>query len=356
MLNLTAAAQDFKIGNVGFSKVTHVQCCTFCSRDDERCLTKFVTSLSSCVINAFDDMYSGVVDFRFPSSQLRFTTCFPLAPVVTFMNETAQDSGRENLFSVEQLGDRWLADHLVASTTLDANHWILFDSVASANCCPKDFGSEWPLLPLNGEPPPLRSISGQPLHVYGRRLIRMTLDGVPTCFHSYVCDVPYPVVSVARLLLQGYKVNMNSPYTCTLFDNTRWTRSTDCSARLLLFLCPQLDSFNEYDFAPLCNEFHAQFNSETPPGLMATFTPVYYHADRWILKDNMLIEFTHVLGRHFLCQVEPKIDLFQLKIRQIIEPLTWSLKMVPKELLLTTGVFLKTHVPRLMLLRVEPSL
>jgi len=79
--------------------------------------------------------------------------------------------------------DRWLADHLVASTTLDANHWILFDSGASANCCPKDFGSEWPLLPLNGEPPPLRSISGQPLHVYGRRLIRMTLDGFPACFH-----------------------------------------------------------------------------------------------------------------------------------------------------------------------------
>ena len=87
-------------------------------------------SLSSCGMNAIDDMYSGVADFRFPSSQLRFTKYFPLAPVVTFMNETAQDSGRENLFSVEQLGmdlnttfhDRWLADHLVASTTVDANH------------------------------------------------------------------------------------------------------------------------------------------------------------------------------------------------------------------------------------------
>ena len=143
------------------------------------------------------------------------------------------------------------------------------------------------MLPLDGELPPLRSISGQPLHVYGRRLIRMTLDGAPTRFHFYVCDVPYPVIPVARLLLQGYKVNMNSPDTCTL------TTPDGQEARIvrhgsLLFLCPQLDSFNEYDFAPLCNEFHAQFNSETPPGLMATFTPVYHHADRWILKDNTL--------------------------------------------------------------------
>ena len=31
-----------------------------------------------------------------------------------------------------------------------------------------------------------------------------------------VCHVPYPVISVAKLLLQGYKVNMGSPDTCTL--------------------------------------------------------------------------------------------------------------------------------------------
>ena len=111
--------------------------------------------------------------------------------------------------------DRWFANHLVVSTTLDADHWILFDlfdSGALANCCSKNFGGEWQLLPSNGEPPPLRSISGQPLHVYGRRFIRMTLDCVPVCFHFYVCvrDVPYPVISVAKLLLQGFKVNMDS--------------------------------------------------------------------------------------------------------------------------------------------------
>ena len=137
------------------------------------------------------------------------------------MNETVREK-KDTLFSVENLGmslntnfhDLWLAEHLLASTTLDSEQWILFDSGASANCCPKDFGADWPLLPLNGEPPPLRSISGQPLHVYGRRLIRMKLDEVPVCLHFYVCEVPYPVISVARLLLQGYKVSMESPDAC----------------------------------------------------------------------------------------------------------------------------------------------
>ena len=108
-----------------------------------------------------------------------------MSPVATFMNKAVHEHRSETLFSVDKPGmelnttfhDRWLADHLVASTTLGADHWILFDSGASANCCPKDFGEEWPLL-LNGEPPPSRSISGQPLHVF---LIRWFL------LQSYFC-------------------------------------------------------------------------------------------------------------------------------------------------------------------------
>jgi hypothetical protein len=67
--------------------------------------------LSSCGMNALDDMYSGVVDFRFPSSKFRFTKDCRLAPVVTFMNETAQDSGRESLFSVELTARRGFEYH-----------------------------------------------------------------------------------------------------------------------------------------------------------------------------------------------------------------------------------------------------
>ena len=55
-------------------------------------------------------------------------------------------------------------------------------------------------------------------------------------------------------------------------------------------MCPQLDKFDEFSFAPLCNDFHAQLSAPAPPGLIApTFNPVYYHADRWVLKGNTLI-------------------------------------------------------------------
>ena len=69
---------------------------------------------------------------------------------------------------------------------LDADIWTLFDSGAAASCCPT-------LLPLSGKPPPLKSISGQPLNIYGRKLIEFELVGM----RFYVCDVPYNVLSVS---------------------------------------------------------------------------------------------------------------------------------------------------------------
>ena len=101
--------------------------------------------------------------------------------------------------------------------------------------------------------------------------------------------MPYPVISVARLLLQGYKVSMESPDACMLeIPDGREARIVRHGS--LLFLCPQLDKFDEFSFAPLCNDFHAQFSAPAPPGLIApTFNPVYYHADRWVLKGNTLI-------------------------------------------------------------------
>ena len=126
--------------------------------------------------NTGDYMFTGLVDFcpsrGYPTfDRLSKKAC--ISPVVTFMNETVREK-KDALFSVENLGmslntnfhDLWLAEHLLASTTLDSEQWILFDSGASANCCPKDFGADWPLLPLNGQPPPLRSISGQPLCMF----------------------------------------------------------------------------------------------------------------------------------------------------------------------------------------------
>ena len=96
--------------------------------------------------NTGEDMFTGLVDFcpsrGYPMfDRLSKKAC--ISPVVTFMNETVREK-KDTLFSVENLGislntnfhDLWLAEHLLASTTLDSEQWILFDSGASANCCP----------------------------------------------------------------------------------------------------------------------------------------------------------------------------------------------------------------------------
>ena len=51
------------------------------------------------------------------------------------------DLGLKNLNTTFK--DVALEEHLV-----DTDPWILFDSGAATHCCPKDFASEWPLLPL----------------------------------------------------------------------------------------------------------------------------------------------------------------------------------------------------------------
>ena len=60
---------------------------------------------------------------------------------------------------------------------------------------------------LNGQV--LRSISGQPVTVFGRRLVKMNFASQHSFLHFYVCDA-YCVISVGRLLRQGYSVQLSS--------------------------------------------------------------------------------------------------------------------------------------------------
>ena len=75
--------------------------------------------------------------------------------------------------------------------------WILFDSGAAAHCCPLDYAPDYPLLPVGKNPPRLRSVTGKPLHIIGRKLIRYDAVGVRLFTKYYVCDVPFCIVSVA---------------------------------------------------------------------------------------------------------------------------------------------------------------
>ena len=140
------------------------------------------------------------------------TTCLddlpvdlPVAPLETFRLDAPESSRHVTLRCVEDLNlkvntefhDVYLQEQ-VAAVWQQEEPWILFDSGAAAHCCPKDFAPEWPLLPLSGKAPPLKPISGQPLLIHG--LVQLELDRQTCWLHFYVCDV----VSVARLLMQGY--------------------------------------------------------------------------------------------------------------------------------------------------------
>ena len=67
-----------------------------------------------------------------------------------------------------------------------------------------DYAPDYPLLPVGKDPPKHRSVTGKPLNILGRKLIKYDAAGVSLFVIYYVCDVPFCLVSVARMLLQGY--------------------------------------------------------------------------------------------------------------------------------------------------------
>ena len=247
-----------------------------------------------------DGMTNGVVDFNFGGfgESSDFVPPALMAPLETFsLNGRTEENQR--LFSVGDLGlknlnttfkDDALEEYLMASTLEDSDPWILFDSGAATHCCPKDFASEWPLLPLTGKAPPLRSISGQPLTIFGRRLVKVDFEGQSCFLHFYVCDVPYCVVSVGRLLRSGFDVNLSSrnPNTLSTPDGHKVPIIRHGS---LLFLRPTLAPFNKDEFEVVCNTFHGMSAQGTlvAPTFTPTFKPVVqYHIDKWELSGNTL--------------------------------------------------------------------
>ena len=140
-------------------------------------------------------------------------------------------------------------------------HWILFDSGAAAHCCPLDYAPDYPLLPVGKNPPDLKSATGIPLNIIGRKLIRYDAPGTVLYINNYVCDVPFCIVSVARMLLQDF---------CTVL--------TKDSMKLLT---PQRTSVDI-----------------TRHGTLLYLTPdiVPYHPDMKILEEGLGVETERVPG------------------------------------------------------------
>ena len=215
--------------------------------------------------------------------------------------ETLQTVGLNHV-KLPDFEDTFIDQHLVVASSVDTS-WILFDSGAAANCCPKNFAPEWPLLPITGTKPPLRSVTGQPLKIYGRKLVGMKAGDCEFYLHFYVTDIDYPLVSVGRLLNQGYQVELSSE---------EMVLKSPCGSKIplhrhgsLLFMKPSLQVFDSVDFESVCVTFHEKFkpknveptsNEETPKNLVAPtfgFKPIYYHADRWYFDTsrNVLVRY-----------------------------------------------------------------
>ena len=125
----------------------------------------------------------------------------PDCPVIEKVSQSV--TSEESIDSEQSKTDRNTKFHL-QSGIVDKT-WILFDSGASANCCPPWFAKDYPLHSVGSDCPALRSISGKTLQVLGRRVVEPYCDGHSMCVQLYVCDsIPSPLVSVSRFLIQDF--------------------------------------------------------------------------------------------------------------------------------------------------------
>ena len=190
-------------------------------------------------------------------------------------------------------------------------HWILFDSGAAAHCCPLDYAPDYPLLPVGKNPPDLKSVTGMPLNIIGRKLIRYDAPETRLYINYYVCDVPFCIASVARMLLQDF---------CTVLTKDSMKLLTPQRASVditrhgtLLYLTPDIVPYHP-DMKIVEEELDQHMNTldvdmtkvpELPTGvdaveqlksLIDTLKSTCYHTDVWQLD-----EANHTLTRVHKC-------------------------------------------------------
>ena len=267
---------------------------------------------SSCVLSpsdldgSLDGMLDGHIAFNDFSvagtcvgSSLQLPT-WELSPVIYHLSHQDQLGCESSLFHPKTLQDwglgrldtsffdPYLAEHESVVGQGEDETWILFDPGVAAKCCPPDFAPEFPLLQFDEKAPPLKSISGQILNIYGSKLVAFEIEDkrlwLNFYMNFYIWDVPYSVISVARLLQQGCKVTLNS-------EGSRFEGLSGESMPVVrydsLLLCPKLDSFDPSEYSDFSTSFHAQFAVRPPPGLVApTFKKTFqHHADYWELDS-----------------------------------------------------------------------
>ena len=112
----------------------------------------------------------------------------------------------------------------------------------------------------------------------------------------YVIEIDYPLVSVGRLLNQGFKIELSSEEM--VLKSSGGSKIPLHRHGSLLFMKPSLQLFDSVDFESVVVTFHEQFkpktseptsNEKPPKDLVAPtscFKPIYYHADRWYFDTS----------------------------------------------------------------------
>ena len=121
------------------------------------------------------------------------------------------------------------------------NDWLLFDTGAAADCCPENYATDYPLLPVGTNPPTLRTVTKQNIIIEGRRLVGYNFDGSTVYINYYVTNVPYCVVAAGRLLSQGFRTELGRECTLILpptLQNRQGLRHIMKRCGPLMFLTP----------------------------------------------------------------------------------------------------------------------
>ena len=93
------------------------------------------------------------------------------------------------------------------------NKWVslMIDSGAATHVCPPWFAPHFPLHQLaHGTGPQLRTVTNQHIELYGYRWVCVTNhSGQQIVIPFYVCEVKQPILSVTRLVEQGFQLTLD---------------------------------------------------------------------------------------------------------------------------------------------------
>eukprot|EP00435_Cladocopium_sp_Y103_P026260 s349_g6.t1 len=109
--------------------------------------------------------------------------------------------------STVEFGTATIASVTTTGLNTDKTVELMVDSGAAVHACPPTFGTDFPLMPFTEEQ---RSVTDEPLCVLGYRWVRFrNIQGQQLVMPFSVIDgMRHPIVSVARLLEQGFELNL----------------------------------------------------------------------------------------------------------------------------------------------------